>query len=377
MRIVFTGGGTGGHFYPIIAIAEELLGTADKEKLVNLELYYLGPTPYDADALFKHGIIYKQLPAGKLRRYFSIFNILDFFKTAIGVLKAIFDIYLIFPDVIVGKGGYASFPVLFAAKIFRIPVIIHESDSIPGKVNRWAGKFAKRIAISYPEAAEYFPQEKIALTGNPIRKEIASPAPSGADEYLGLEEGIPTILVLGGSQGAKHINEVLVDALPRLVSTYQIIHQTGLSHINDVKKIASVTLREASIKGRYHPFGYLNATALRMSAGAADLVISRAGSTIFEIAAWEKPSIIIPISEKVARDQRQNAYTYARSGAAVIIEDENLTANILIAEIEKIVSNSMLREKMVNAAKQYTRHDAAKTIAKEIIRIALAHEKSN
>ncbi|PIP73891.1 MAG: undecaprenyldiphospho-muramoylpentapeptide beta-N-acetylglucosaminyltransferase [Candidatus Lloydbacteria bacterium CG22_combo_CG10-13_8_21_14_all_47_15] len=377
MKILFAGGGTGGHFYPIIAIAEELLHIADEEKLVDLELYYLAPTPYDVDSLFKHNIIYKRIPAGKLRNYFSLLNFFDFFRTGIGIIKAVIDIYFIFPDVIVGKGGYTSFPVLLAGRLFRIPIIIHESDSVAGKVNRWAGKFATRIAISYPEAAQYFPEDKVALTGNPIRKEIASPAPSGAHEYLGLEEGVQTLLILGGSQGAQHINEVIVDSLPRLVSSYQIIHQTGLSHIDEVKQLASVTLKDTFAKGRYHPFEYLNTTAMRMAAGAADLVISRAGSAIFEIAAWEKPSILIPISEKVAHDQRENAFTYARSGAAVVIEDNNLTKNILVPEIEKIMSDSVLQEKMKKSAREFARHDAARTIAREIIQIALSHEKTN
>jgi len=373
MKILFTGGGTGGHFYPIIAIAEALLDIADKTKLVDMNLYYAAPTPYDATTLFKHNITYKMVPGGKLRKYASFSNITDTIKTAIGIIKAFIDLFFLYPDVVVGKGGYGSFPVLLAARFFRIPIIIHESDSIPGKVNRWAGKFASRIAISYPEAAKYFPKEKVALTGNPIRKEILESAPEGAKKYLDLEDEVPVILVLGGSQGAQNINNVIVDALPELVEKYQILHQTGDSHIKDILNRSGIILEKKTKKGRYHPFNYFNDSALRIAAGATDLIISRAGSTIFEIAAWGIPSIIIPLSETVAHDQKENAFTYARSGAAHVVEDENLTQNVLLNEIEKLLTDIKKLEVMGKAAKRFSRPDAAEIIAKEVIRIAKYH----
>src|SRR3989344_5293026 len=129
MRILFTGGGTGGHFYPIISIAEELSALVKEKKLLDLELFYMSPTPYNAGVLFEHGIIYKKNNAGKLRRYFSLRNFFDLFKTLWGTLVSIVQIYKLYPDVIFGKGGYASFPALLAAKILRIPVVIHESDT--------------------------------------------------------------------------------------------------------------------------------------------------------------------------------------------------------------------------------------------------------
>jgi len=374
MKIVFTGGGSGGHFYPIIAIADQIIDLTEKNKLVGAELYYMAPNPYDEQALSKDEIIYKRIPAGKMRRYFSIGNFFDLFVTATGILKAMWSIYSIFPDVVVGKGGYGSFPVLFAAKFFGIPVIIHESDSKPGKVNQWAGKFAKKIAISYPEAAQYFPKEKVALTGNPLRKEITKSIEHGARQFLEMELDTPVILILGGSQGAKRINETIVDALPKLLEKYQIIHQVGSKNIDDIKNMISVVLENHPNKSRYRPFGYLNEEALRMSAGAADLVISRAGSTIFEIAAWGKPSIVIPIPEEISHDQHKNAFTYARSGAAEVLEEINLSPNLLLAEIDKILNNPEKKEHMQKAAKGFARLDAAEKIALEIVNIALQHE---
>jgi UDP-N-acetylglucosamine--N-acetylmuramyl-(pentapeptide) pyrophosphoryl-undecaprenol N-acetylglucosamine transferase len=155
MKIVFTGGGTGGHFYPIIAIAEKVNQIIDRDKIVQAKLYYFSDDPYDKAALFDNGITFKQIPAGKMRVYFSVQNFFDMFKTFTGVVKAVFALFAIFPDVVVGKGGYSSFPTLLAARILGIPVVIHESDSYPGRVNVWAGKFARRVAVSFQEAAQY------------------------------------------------------------------------------------------------------------------------------------------------------------------------------------------------------------------------------
>jgi UDP-N-acetylglucosamine--N-acetylmuramyl-(pentapeptide) pyrophosphoryl-undecaprenol N-acetylglucosamine transferase len=374
MRILFTGGGTGGHFYPIIAVAEELNATNKEKRLLGAELFYMSPTAYNEGLLFEQGIVFEKIRAGKLRRYFSILNFFDFFKTGWGVMTSLWAVYRLYPDVVFGKGGYASFPVLFAARILRIPVVIHESDTEPGRVNRWAGKFAQAIAISYEEAAQYFPADKVAYTGNPVRKDIAEPITSGAREYLKLEENIPVILILGGSQGSTVINDAIIEALPEFVEKYEVIHQTGKDNISEAQNTAEAVLFKSEHKDRYKPFDYLNALAERMAAGAASIVISRAGSTIFEISAWGVPSIIIPIPESVSHDQTKNAFAYARAGACEVIEEKNLTPHILLSEINRILTNTAEREKMKAAAKVFYKPNAAKAIAEEILKIALSHE---
>lgn len=176
MKIVFTGGGTGGHFYPIIAIAQKLNKIIDKEKITGIKLYYLSNSPYDPEALIENNLNYEEINSGKRRTYTSIKNFFDLFKIFFGIIRAIFKLYSIYPDVVFGKGGYGSFPTLVAARFLRIPVIIHESDSAPGRVNEWAGRFANKIAISFPEAADFFPKNKVAWTGNPIRTELEQKA---------------------------------------------------------------------------------------------------------------------------------------------------------------------------------------------------------
>ena len=379
MKILLTGGGTGGHFYPIIAIAEQLNELAKENHLLRPEMYYMSTDSYNEGLLYENNLIFKQVTSGKIRRSLSLPNIIlnffDFFKIALGALEAIWIVFIIYPDVVFGKGGFASFPALFAARLLRIPVVIHESDTSPGKVNFWAGKFAQKIAISYPDSAKFFPAGKTAYTGNPIRKEIAESLSIGAHEYLHLEGGVPTIFILGGSTGAQRINEVIVDALPELVSRYQIIHQTGKNNIKIMEETRDVVLQNNPHKDRYKPFDYLDVLNMRMSAGASDLVISRAGSTIFEIASWKKASIIIPIPEETSHDQRANAYAYARAGACEVLEEKNLTPHVLISEIDHIIQNKEERQKMEHAAEAFSRRDSARLIAEEVVGIALSHEK--
>lgn len=375
MKILLTGGGTGGHFYPLIAVAESIRKIAKEEKLLDATMYYMAPSKYDERALFENGIIYQKSYAGKIRRYFSLMNVVDLFKMALGVVNAVIDVWSIYPDVVFSKGGYVSFPILWAARLLRIPIIIHESDSHPGRVSLWSAKFAEKIALSYREAAKYFPTDKVAFTGNPIRKEIRETLKEGAREFLKLEDSVPVILILGGSQGSRKVNDAVIDILPELVKKYYVIHQTGKDNIEEMTNTAKVILGDSMFANRYKPFAYLNNLALRMAAGQASVIISRAGSTIFEIALWQVPSIIIPIPEAISHDQKSNAFAYASSGGCSVIEEFNLTPHVLSAEIDRIVEKPGVAETMKRGAASFARTDSADIIAHEIIRIALSHTK--
>jgi len=376
MKILFTGGGTGGHFYPIIAIAEAIHEIETKERLLPADLYFSSDSPYDAQQLFNHNISYVEIKTGKRRTYASFLNVLDIFKTAFAIIQAIGRVFVIYPDVVFGKGGYASYPTLWAARILGIPVLIHESDTVPGRVNVWASKFAKYVVVSYPDAAKYFPADKVVVTGNPLRKEAMLPITQGSFKFLELEEGVPVLLVIGGSQGAQIINEVILDSLPLLLDKYQIVHQVGEKNEAEIKSRLPIILEKLPKKSRYKMYPYLNDLTLRMSAGVADLVISRAGSAIFEIAAWKKASIIIPITESMGDHQKKNAFHYARAHAAVVIEEANLTPHVLAEEIDRIVGDPTLKKSMEEAASKFSEHsvDAADKIARQLLKISLGHE---
>ncbi len=376
MKIVFTGGGTGGHFYPIIAVAQKVNQIIDEENIIGAKLYYVSDNPYDKEMLFENGLLYEEVKAGKMRTYFSFKNFTDLFKMFFGTVNAIYKIFTIYPDVVFGKGGYASFPAILAARILRIPIIIHESDSVPGRVNKWAGRFAKKVAVSFKEAAEYFPKNKVAWTGQPIIMEIEHIAPrEEALKYFKLEADLPVVFILGGSQGAEIINNTILSALPRLVKNFQIIHQTGINNFKSVEGQVKVVLASSEDRARYLPIPYLNPLAMKMAAGAATIIVSRAGSTIFQIASWGVPSILIPFTNSNGDHARKNAFNYAHAGACDVIEEMNMTANILCSEIERITNDKAVWNKMVQGTKDFNKPDAAYKIARALIDMALAHEK--
>ena len=375
MKILLTGGGSGGHFYPIIAVAEAIRKIVRIEKLVAPGLYFMSDSPYNEKLLYDNEIIFKKVGAGKIRLYFSFWNFTDLFKTFFGALKAIAEMFGIYPDVVFGKGGYASFPALLAARIFRIPVVIHESDSVPGKVNLWAGKFAVKVAVSYPEAARYFPADRVACVGNPIRESVQNLVSEGAHTYFNFVPEIPVIFIIGGSQGAELINDIVLGALPSLLQKYQIIHQTGKKQFVLAKETAVVALGEGSpLLARYKAYEYLDDLPLKMAASAADIVVSRAGSVLFEIAAWGKPAIVIPIAESNGDHQRENAYNFARKTGATVIEEENLSPNLFESEVSRLFVDPARREMLGRKAKEFSTPDAAEKIARELINIAITHE---
>ena len=374
MKIIFTGGGSGGHFYPIIAVAQAINRIANEKHIIKPDLYFFAPAPYNEGILYDNGVKYKKTYAGKVRTYFSPLNFFDIFKTAWGTLSALLDVFDVYPDVVFGKGGFGSFPTLMAARLLRIPVVIHESDTVPGKANKWASKFARRIAISWQEAAEHFPKDRVAYTGQPIRRSILNSIVEGAHRFFDMEEGVPTILILGGSLGAEKLNDAVIDALLQLVNKYQVIHQTGAGNFEAVRKTADAVLLTSVHRGRYRPYPYLNDLEETMAAGAAQVILSRAGSTIFEIASWGRASIIVPITESNGNHQLKNAFAYASSGAATVVEENNLSNNILLSEIGRIVDNPDLRTKMEESAKNFFKPGADDKIARELLTIALGHE---
>ncbi len=378
MKIVLTGGGSGGHFYPLISVAEALEDICTERTLIEPELIYMGPAPFDTNALFEHDIEFKQSAAGRMRTYSNVLNIFSIFGIIRGVIRATIQLFNLYPDIIFSTGGFAAFPTLFAARLLRIPVVIYDADATPGRVSLWSSKFARWIAVAHADAASKFSkraQSKIARVGHPIRKEIAVPAKEGGYEFLKLDPSVPTIFIMGGSQGARAINETVLDALVTLVESYNIIHQTGSVNLDEATKIASVVLKDSRNAHRYRAFGLLNTLALRMAAGIATIIVARAGSgTIFEVASWGIPAILVPIPEDVSHDQTENAFSYARAGAAIVIEQHNLAPHVLVSEIERLIGDAPLRAKMSEAAHAYSRPDAARKIATILLEGAIAHE---
>lgn len=377
MKIAFTGGGTGGHFYPLIAVAEAIHKVVAEQRLLDPKLVYYAPGPFDEEALFQNNIQFVRTRAGKMRRYASLRNITDPFVTLWGTFTSFFMLLKEPPDVLFSKGGFASVPLVYAAHLLGIPIVIHESDSKPGRANLFGARYAYRIAVTFESSIAHFPEKvrsKIARTGIPVRTQLAHPLQEGAAEELHLDPSVPTVLVLGGSSGSVRINETLVAALPAIVDKVNIIHQTGKATFAEVESLARVVLESSAHKARYHAFSYLTQESLRRAAGAATLVVSRAGATsLTEIALWNKPSLIVPIPESISHDQRTNAYAYAHTGAAVVLEEGNMSPHIFASEIARIISDGGLRERMRAASQGFANPNAARMIADELLRIAVSH----
>ena len=370
-RILLVGGGSGGHVYPLVAVANALIRKT-QESGVNLEMRLWG----DGDFLKKAGEDANLKPvkiiAGKLRRYFSLLNILDFFKSIVGFIQAMWLMYWYMPDMVFTKGGYVSVMPAIAAKLYMIPVFIHESDSTPGLANRIISKISNTIFISFASSAKYFDSTKVQLVGNPIRSDIVGADRTASMANFNLDANKRTILVLGGSQGAKNINDLILNSLVQLVEKYQIIHQSGDNQYGQVKTEVEKYQKEGEssygglIASNYKLYPFLNKDELRSAYSAADIIISRGGSgLLFEIAAAGKPAIIIPLSKEASRgDQIDNAAEFLGYGA-VILEEGNLTPHILISQIEHLLkpeNYASVSEKIRSFAKP----DAADKIAETL-----------
>jgi UDP-N-acetylglucosamine--N-acetylmuramyl-(pentapeptide) pyrophosphoryl-undecaprenol N-acetylglucosamine transferase len=367
MKIVLTGGGTGGHLFPLIAVAKEL----EKELGQDVEFLYLGTgEKLEKLTMDAAGIKTKHILAGKKRRYFSFKNFIDVFKIPLGFIQSLWILLWYMPDVIFAKGGYAPVPVVIAGWFYRIPILIHESDAVPGMANKILSKFSDRVAVSYPGAERYFPQSKTALTGNPIRQEIKEGDANNLRKRFGFTESKPIIFVIGGSQGSKAINEAILRILIKLILRAQVVHQTGEKNYEEVVRQAG----EAGIKaGRegYVPLRFLDIDLIKDAYAAADLVISRAGAnTISEIAACGKAAILIPLSGAASNHQAMNANELARIGGALVLEEENLGENLLLQKIEKILDDEEFRRSMEEKIMAFYHPDAGEKIARGIIELA-------
>ena len=269
------------------------------------------------------------------------------------------------PDAIFSKGGYAAFPVVIAGWIYRIPILIHESDSVPGITNGILGKFATRVAVSYPSAEREFPASQVVLTGNPLRTDINQGDASKIKQALSLSDEKKVIFVMGGSQGSQIINEKVVNILPQLLKNYQVIHQTGERNFDSVRhKVGELGIKNG--RGGYFAFPFIGDEIIDVFA-AADLIITRAGAnSLSEVAANGKPAIVIPIESSANNHQRMNAYALAKIGGCIVLEENNLGEHVFLNAIDEIMNSDELRNKLSNNIKMFYHADAADKIAEGI-----------
>lgn len=369
IRVLLVGGGSGGHIYPLLAVAGEFA----KMEGVSVHLSYIGPkSPFNREFLERDVAVYR-IASSKIRRYFSLGNFIDIPKFFWSLIQALYRLYVLMPDVVFSKGGPGSLAVVIAARFYLIPVLVHESDAVPGLTNRISGKLARRVAVSFPEAEKFFSKKKTALTGNPIRRELLEGTLDRfhAKRKMNFDPERPLILVLGGSQGAEQLNEFVVGNLPSLLDFSQILHQTGIRNYESVSTITRSIVGGQSSSPKYLAAPLFEGDRYKDALCAADIVISRSGSVIAEIAAFGKPSILVPLETSANDHQRANAYGYAATGAAEVFEGKNFTYNVVVLKIKEILEDKELYARMSDAAKRFSRPDAARVVADEVVKLSV------
>lgn len=371
MKIILAGGGTGGHTFPLIAVLRQI----KKHSLDVVDFLYLGPKDKFTHHFFKkEGIETSFCMAGKIRRYGGIST---FFKNMgdvlfiipIGILQAFVKIFFYAPDIIFSKGGYGSLPVAIAGALLGVPIVMHESDVIPGQANKLLSSFAFKIYVAFKEKdVSYFPLKKMMSVGNPIRETILNGSQNKAKEIFKLNFKKPTVVVLGGSQGSTRINELIIQIAPEMLKFFEVIHQTGYEDFEKVKKYTSALIRK-ELKSDYHVYPFFTEEEMQNAYAASDLIVARAGAgTIFEISAVGRPSILIPLPESAQDHQLKNALTYAKlTESALVIEEKNLTPNFFLAELKNMFQFKNIAE-LGKKAKQFGVPNSAEIIAKDIIK---------
>ena len=335
-RLVMTGGGTAGHVMPNIALLPEL---RDKDYLI---AYIGSENGIEKDLIKEQKIKYYGIASGKLRRYMSLQNFTDPFRVIKGYSQAKKILKKLKPDVVFSKGGFVTVPVVVAAGRMGIPVIIHESDMTPGLANKIAMRYASTICCTFPETIKYIPESKAVLTGTPIREDLIKGSKEAGFTFTGLTPGKPVILVVGGSTGAKNLNEALWKILPELIKSYSVVHLCGAGKSEP---------RYNSVRG-YVQYEYVN-EEMRDVLAMADIVISRAGANaIFEFLTLRKPNLLVPLPAEASRgDQILNANSFKKQGYSAVLTEDKITPKSLMAEINALYKN---RQKYIEAMEKST-----------------------
>lgn len=367
MKIIVSGGGTGGHIYPALTLIRTLQQKVDK-----LEVLYVGThAGLEADIIPKEGIPFATVDLQGFKRSLSPENLLRAARAIKGVGKAMGIVRKFQPDVVVGTGGYVCGPVLMAASLLGIPSLIQEQNVIPGITNKILSKFVNKIATGYQEVNGAFPAKKVVFTGNPIRQEVMAQRQEADYEAFGLRPDITTILVSGGSRGARTINRAMVEVLKHYAGRrdVQILHATGKGEYEDIINrisAAGLDLQQAdNIKVKPYLYNMPQAMAI------ADLAIFRAGATgLAELTAKGIPAILVPYPYAAENHQEHNARAVEKAGAARVILNKDLTAQGLIQAIDELIGKPEKLQAMAKASAKLGRPEAADTISELIIELA-------
>jgi UDP-N-acetylglucosamine--N-acetylmuramyl-(pentapeptide) pyrophosphoryl-undecaprenol N-acetylglucosamine transferase len=339
-------------------------------------LYIGGRRGMERELIAPLGILYKEIHAGKLRRYFSWKNLLDFFKVPIGIAQSFFILRGFKPSAVFCKGGYVCFPVAVAARMLGIPVILHESDVVPGLANKLSASFASRICVSFEESKKYFPAKRTVVTGNPIRKDLITGNVEDGRAFTGFNDRHPVILFVGGSQGAESINELVWNNLDELLSRYQVAHICGGNRVKEPYELQKLLKPENRPHlGRYRAFGFVGREMKDLYA-LSDLIVSRAGAiTLSEIGFFGKPAILIPLGREASRgDQIDNAAVFAKRHDAVVLTEGGFTAEEFFNAADRLMKSGQSHKSGGGKPLMSAGNQRSFSANDKIIKILLNHE---
>lgn len=360
-KYFITGGGTGGHIYPAVAVADGLL---DKDP--NCKIYYVG-NPNNLEASIVKDKNYKFLPveSSGMPRKISLNIVIWMFQMFLGWIKCCFYLFKYKPDVVFGTGGYVSAPALFASITMRVPFVMHDCDANPGLVTRKLAPFANSISVAFDVECDKLKNKNCQVNGNPIRKDFSVLTKTQARENLGLEDKL-TVCIMGGSQGAQHINNSAVGIIKTLsLSNIQIIFQTGKRNYNDVIYELEMVYPEFKSDKNIIVKPYFDNMAEVLK--SSDIAISRAGSlSISELCASGVASVFVPYPYAAADHQRKNAKYMADNGAGLYIEDADLSANALLDTIFSLTENPKSLSDIQQKALSMAKYDGVERIIAQI-----------
>lgn len=354
MKIIISGGGTGGHVYPALALIRTI-----KKKHPETEFLYIGTERgLESTIIRRENIPFEAVEISGFKRSLSLDNVKTVFRFLRGVGKCKAIIRKFKPDAVIGTGGYVSAPVVYAAAKLKIPAVIHEQNSVPGLTNKFLSRYVSKVAICFESAKEFFPAEKVVLTGNPRASEVVSQDSHEKLVNFGLKEGVPTALITGGSRGARPINEAVVESLQALEGKpYQVLYITGDVHYENIRKeIASLgELHNTSIVPFIHNMEKVLA--------AVSVVVGRAGATsLAEITALGLPSILIPSPYVTNNHQEKNAAVLENAGASIMLRDQELSGERLVAALDAVLMHDQKRETMSESSRKLGVPDASERL---------------
>ena len=357
-RIMLCGGGTGGHVFPLVEVARSV-----KKLNPETKIYFVGPEEFPLASLREEEVIVKKIiGAGKLRRYFSLMHIWEIIKLPLAFLQSLIIVAAINPDSVLGKGSYGSVLPVLCAKILGKKILLHESDALPGLANRFLSRFTKNIAVAFKETSQYFPRKNIFLVGNPVRLKYLGFTKREAEDILEFPSDRKVVFISGGSQGAKKINNVILESLDKLLENYDVIWSVGQNNYQIINE---------AIDGKSHLklSALLSEKELAAAYTLCDLVVGRAGSgTIFETAAFGKPSVLIPLERK-SGDQPFNAKAYADAGTSIILNESEFAPETLVSAINTISSTQAMAEDMKENARKFAKIDAGDQLAQILLNL--------